>query len=112
MLDYYAGNADDGNSDNGNGSPGPSFAQYDPGMRLSPAEFVNTRLEAAKCVRVPQNVIQLLADLRTFLQEKIEPPVYVSDRRLVKAVGLLQVNQITAVCYGNPFPCLTAVSIS
>eukprot|EP00877_Chromochloris_zofingiensis_P000807 jgi/Chrzof1/10727/Cz05g10070.t1 len=98
MLDYYAGNADDGNSDNGNGSPGPSFAQYDPGMRLSPAEFVNTRLEAAKCVRVPQNVIQLLADLRTFLQEKIEPPVYVSDRRLVKAVGLLQV---AAYCNGR-----------
>ena len=27
-----------------------------------------------------------------YLQEKIEPPVYVSDRRLVKAVALMQVS--------------------
>lgn len=41
---------------------------------------------------VPVEVRQLLADLRTHLREKIEPPVYVSDRRLVKAVGLMQVS--------------------
>ena len=44
---------------------------------------------------VPVEVLQLLADLRTHLREKIEPPVYVSDRRLVKAVGLMQ------VCHNN-----------
>lgn len=49
-------------------------------------------------MRVPQHVIQLLADLRSYLQEKIEPPVYVSDRRLVKAVALMQVS---VCCYCN-----------
>jgi len=33
-----------------------------------------------------------------FVQEKIEPPVYVSDRRLVKAIQLLQV---AAFCNGR-----------
>lgn len=42
-------------------------------------------------MRVPPSVIQMITDLRTYLQEKIEPPVYVSDRRLVKAIQLLQV---------------------
>ena len=46
-----------------------------------------------KSVSVPTEVRQLLADLRTHLREKIEPPVYVSDRRLVKAVGLMQVTK-------------------
>lgn len=45
-----------------------------------------------KKVKVPIEVRQLLADLRTHLREKLEPPVYVSDRRLVKAIGLMQVN--------------------
>ena len=39
---------------------------------------------------VPEEVVDLLADLREHLQDKCEPPVYVSDRRLVKAVALMQ----------------------
>jgi hypothetical protein len=46
---------------------------------------------AVSNVRVPVDVINLLAELRTHLQEKCEPPVYVSDRRLVKSVALMQV---------------------
>jgi MoxR-like ATPase len=57
-------------------------------------DFQQTRTAALSAVRVPQHVIQLLADLRSYLQEKIEPPVYVSDRRLVKAVALMQVRLI------------------
>lgn len=38
--------------------------------------------------RVCRDLVPLL---RTYLQEKIEPPVYVSDRRLVKAIALMQV---------------------
>lgn len=53
------------------------------------------RQEALSKVKVPIEVRQLLADLRTHLREKIEPPVYVSDRRLVKAVGLMQVSTLT-----------------
>jgi hypothetical protein len=67
--------------------------QVDPSARLTMEDFQQTRTAALAAVRVPQHVIQLLADLRSFLQEKIEPPVYVSDRRLVKAVALMQVRQ-------------------
>ena len=40
---------------------------------------------------VPDDVKQLLVELRTYLQEKCEPPVYVSDRRLLKSVNLMKV---------------------
>ena len=42
-------------------------------------------------MEVPEDVLDLLADLRKHLQEESEPPVYVSDRRLVKSLALLQV---------------------
>lgn len=58
------------------------------------------RQEALNTVKVPIEVRQLLADLRTHLREKLEPPVYVSDRRLVKAIGLMQVNTLNAVAGG------------
>jgi MoxR-like ATPase len=53
------------------------------------------REDAINTVRVPREVVQLLADLRAFLQDRCEPPVYVSDRRLVKAVTLMQVAAYT-----------------
>lgn len=43
-------------------------------------------------MKVPEEIINLLSDVRTFLQDKCEPPVYVSDRRLVKAVAIMQVS--------------------
>lgn len=45
-------------------------------------------------MKVPESIILLMGDLRTYLQEKCEPPIYVSDRRLVKAVALMQVYKI------------------
>lgn len=104
MLDYYAGNSYDEGDGRMGGSNGSSRGarsgemQFDASMRLSADDFESTRREAMRAVRVPQHVIQLLADLRTYLQEKIEPPVYVSDRRLVKAVALMQV---AAYCDGR-----------
>ena len=62
---------------------------------------------------VPIEVRQLLADLRTHLREKIEPPVYVSDRRLVKAVGLMQVAMLQIVVSGSSassMPCWSGLS--
>lgn len=50
---------------------------------------------------MPLEVIDLLTDLRTYLQEKCEPPVYVSDRRLIKALNLLQASQYL-VCECTP----------
>ena len=48
-------------------------------------------LDAEAAVEVPQSVVDLIVDLRAHLQDKCEPPVYVSDRRLVKSVALLRV---------------------
>jgi MoxR-like ATPase len=81
-------------------SPAPTSAPvtFDPTLRLNRDDFDAVRGEATRSVRVPSSVIQLLADLRAYLQERCEPPVYVSDRRLVKAVALMQV---AAYCDGR-----------
>eukprot|EP00879_Flechtneria_rotunda_P016353 GHRR01017110.1.p1 GENE.GHRR01017110.1~~GHRR01017110.1.p1 ORF type:complete len:436 (+),score=134.72 GHRR01017110.1:170-1477(+) len=102
MLDYYAGNSYDeesyGPSSSNDGGSRTGEMQIDPAARLTLDDFQQTRTAALQAVRVPQHVIQLLADLRGYLQEKVEPPVYVSDRRLVKAVALMQV---AAFCDGR-----------
>jgi MoxR-like ATPase len=53
------------------------------------------RQEALSTVQVPSHVIDLLVDLRTYLQELLEPPTYVSDRRMVKALELMKVRATT-----------------
>lgn len=65
--------------------------QADPGSILNEDDFRLAQSEARKHVKVPDDVVDLLIDLRIWLQEKCEPPVYLSDRRLVKAMVLLQV---------------------
>lgn len=60
------------------------------GLQESFTRLHSHRREAASAVAVPEEVVDLLADLREHLQDKCEPPVYVSDRRLVKAVALMQ----------------------
>lgn len=40
---------------------------------------------------VPESVIDILTSLRDYLQDKCEPPIYVSDRRFMKAIQMLQV---------------------
>ena len=42
-------------------------------------------------MELPDAVIDILTSLRNHLQDKCEPPVYVSDRRFMKSVNLLQV---------------------
>lgn len=42
-------------------------------------------------VELPEAVVDVLTGLRNWLQDKAEPPVYVSDRRFMKAINLLQV---------------------
>lgn len=58
------------------------------------------RLKAQQAVTVPEDVLGLLADLRDMLQNKMEPPVYVSDRRLVKAIALLKAS-VTTPAHGR-----------
>jgi hypothetical protein len=172
LLDYYSGNSideSDAPSSSGNGagaggrlssSSGAAAAvAFDPSQRLTLKEIGAVRSEAVRSVKVPQHVIQLVADLRwvgrrlvlhialfvgwfvgnwsvtvdgplqeeqrcphrrpqhphppllpprSYLQDKIEPPVYVSDRRLVKSVALMQVGGASwgAVCLTGVVWCL------
>ena len=46
---------------------------------------------ARAAVHLPASVVDLLTGLRDYLQDKCEPPVYVSDRRFMKSINLLQV---------------------
>ena len=62
---------------------------------LSIEDMQGVAQSAQKHVRMPDNVGQLIAGLREHLQEQCEPPVYVSDRRLVKAVSMLKVAAYT-----------------
>ncbi|PRW59240.1 ATPase associated with various cellular activities AAA_5 [Chlorella sorokiniana] len=58
---------------------------------LSMEDFRTTMDKAYGAVDVPESVIDLLTGVRNYLQDKCEPPVYVSDRRFMKAVKMLQV---------------------
>ena len=62
---------------------------------ISIADFQGVKSAAEAAVDVPQNVVDLIVDLRAHLQNKCEPPVYVSDRRLVKSIALLRVAAYT-----------------
>lgn len=68
-----------------NGAPGPE------GTKISMEEFRNTAAEAYEAVDVPESVVDILTNLRDHLQDKCEPPIYVSDRRFMKSVQMLQV---------------------
>eukprot|EP00955_Chlamydomonas_euryale_P005624 59586-Chlamydomonas_euryale.AAC.1 len=97
MLSYYSNNSSSSADGSGSGSPAGSTAGGRAGgggrdgsamrsvsadMRLSREDITTCRAEAIRRVSVPPHVIQMVTELRTYLQEKFEPPVYVSDRRL------------------------------
>lgn len=58
-------------------------------------DFDLIRVRAAREVTVPEEVQDLLVDLRTMLQTQMEPAVYVSDRRLLKAISIMKVSAFT-----------------
>ena len=71
------------------GTDGGAFKPSGTPLRLD--DLRACRAAALKSVAVPEAVVDLLCNLRTFLADKAEPPVYVSDRRFAKSVTLLQV---------------------
>ncbi|KAG2423358.1 hypothetical protein HXX76_015406 [Chlamydomonas incerta] len=75
---------------NGNGSNGHGAEQV-PHEVLRMDDFRHTAGSAYGAVDVPDSVIDLLTSLRNHLQDKCEPPMYVSDRRFMKSVQMLQV---------------------
>lgn len=105
MLSYYtsseyeSSSSSVGASNSGNGSSGGAQNGSGAGViaeeqKLTREDIRECKRQALRTVKVPQSVIQLLTDLRSHLQEKFEPPVYVSDRRLVKSIQLLQVRML------------------
>lgn len=61
----------------------------------------------AQTVNVPTAVTDLVVKLRSFLETKLEPPIYLSDRRIKKMINILKVCAIT--CERNSilyFDCL------
>eukprot|EP00873_Tetraselmis_striata_P036178 jgi/Tetstr1/456442/TSEL_043170.t1 len=64
-------------------------------MPLTLEQFQGIRQAAVTSVTVPPSVVQVITDLRHYLQEKVEPPCYISDRRLVKSIAMLQVAAYT-----------------
>ena len=73
-------------------SSGSTSRQFDTEEApLSLEDFLGCKDKAVKSVLVPDRVVDLLVGLREYLQDKCEPPVYVSDRRFTKCVTFLQV---------------------
>jgi len=97
MLQYHSASSSQ-ESDNSGSDNEAERGSIAADMRLTREDIRRCRDEAVSRVYVTPAVIQMVTDLRTYLQEKMEPPVYVSDRRLVKSVQLLQV---AAYCNGR-----------
>lgn len=58
---------------------------------LTMDDFRCAAQRAVAAVALPESVVELVTGLRDYLQDKCEPPVYVSDRRFMKAINMLQV---------------------
>ena len=71
-----------GGGGSGNDAQGPGAA--DGTSQLG--DFASIAAEAAAGVAVPASVVDLLCRLRSHLAEACEPPIYLSDRRLVKCI--------------------------
>ena len=81
-------------------------------LSLTVEDFAGVKQAAEANVAVPPGVVDLVVDLRDHLQNKCEPPVYVSDRRLVKAIALLRVAAYTnGRAMVSEFDCLLLANI-
>ncbi len=67
------------------------------------------RRKAKNTVEVSDDVNELIIGVRTYLQETCEPPCYVSDRRLLKAVDMLKVGVCRSAPQKSTKSCLGSV---
>lgn len=58
--------------------------------------FIRQLLSASSEVQITPDVLLILKNIRKFLRDECDPPVYISDRRLVKAVNMLRMAAYTA----------------
>lgn len=54
-------------------------------------DFKSTAKDAIDHIDISDEIIDLMTELRNYLQDKCEPPIYVSDRRFMKSVNMMQV---------------------
>ncbi|KDD75996.1 hypothetical protein H632_c403p2 [Helicosporidium sp. ATCC 50920] len=73
----------------GSGAPPSQPARME--ALLSREDFEETRERALRGCSLPPSVVDILSDLREHLVREKEPPVFVSDRRMLKAADLLRV---------------------
>lgn len=57
---------------------------------LSLDDYRGSMGKAIQAVEFGDELIDMLIEMRQYLQEKCEPPIYISDRRFTKAITLLQ----------------------
>jgi MoxR-like ATPase len=74
---------------------------------IDDADLSSIRFEALRRVNVTEQLVKLVSALRKYMQTEQEPPLYISDRRLVKMINMLKVaaytNERTEICQ---FDCL------
>ena len=58
-------------------------------------EFLSEIQALSNDVSIPQEVLDIIRELRIHLRELSDPPIYVSDRRLLKSVKLLKISAFT-----------------
>ena len=85
-LSFSSGSSD------GTESARPGQVAHAHAITAEDAAFVRT---LAAQVSVPASVVRLLARLRTFLREECEPPVVLSDRRMLRMTHVLRVAALT-----------------
>ena len=60
-------------------------------LRSKISNITRCRRTAKNTVEVSDDINELIIGVRNYLQDTCEPPCYVSDRRLLKAVDMLKV---------------------
>jgi MoxR-like ATPase len=67
----------------------PKKVEQDRKINLLDADLISSCLQDASRVIVPQYVLNLLRDCRVFMRDEADPPIFCSDRRLLKTVRIL-----------------------
>jgi MoxR-like ATPase len=58
-------------------------------------EFISETHKLSNDVSIPQEVLDIIRELRIYLRDESDPPIYISDRRLLKSVNLLKISAVT-----------------
>ena len=87
---HYGDNNNDDNDDNNN----TSISTFQKSILLT-NEFLNNIQQKSQLITVSNEVIIFLRNLRKYLRDEIESSIYISDRRLVKAMKILRISALT-----------------